>query len=227
MVDFHAHILPCADHGSDGIETSLYQVRTAMEADVDTIIATPHFYMNSDNIADFIDRREKSYNELIHAMNEAKINVNIVKGCEVNLQVDLFEIDDLKPLCIDGTNFMLLEMPMNVGWTQWHYDAVDEIISRGIEPIIAHINRYSDQALQKLFDKDIMYQINIESLDNFSSRYRMKRFFKNGYVHFIGSDIHGTSEAYKVMKKYSEKYTKLFNSCNLNALSILNSRKMR
>ena len=43
---------------------------------------------------------------------------------------------------------MLLEMPLNVNWTQWHYNAIDELIARGIEPIIAHINRYSSYYLK-------------------------------------------------------------------------------
>ena len=42
MTDFHAHILPGADHGSDGMETSLTQLALAEAAGVDTIIATPH-----------------------------------------------------------------------------------------------------------------------------------------------------------------------------------------
>ncbi|MEE3459824.1 MAG: CpsB/CapC family capsule biosynthesis tyrosine phosphatase, partial [Candidatus Faecousia sp.] len=42
MIDFHAHILPGADHGSDGLETSLRQLALAEEAGVDTIVATPH-----------------------------------------------------------------------------------------------------------------------------------------------------------------------------------------
>ena len=32
MIDFHAHILPGADHGSDGLETSLRQLALAEES---------------------------------------------------------------------------------------------------------------------------------------------------------------------------------------------------
>ena len=60
MIDFHAHILPGADHGSDGLETSLRQLALAEEAGVDTIVATPHFYPQSDSFSEFLRRRERT-----------------------------------------------------------------------------------------------------------------------------------------------------------------------
>ena len=38
FVDFHSHILPGADHGSQNIRTSLAQLRHAAAAGVDTIV---------------------------------------------------------------------------------------------------------------------------------------------------------------------------------------------
>lgn len=40
-VDFHSHILPKADHGSESVEMSLMQLYCAEKAGVDTIVATP------------------------------------------------------------------------------------------------------------------------------------------------------------------------------------------
>ena len=226
MIDFHSHILPKADHGSDNLVTSLKMVKKAKLAGVSTIVATPHFYMNSDNIEDFLKRREVAFDELIAGMKESGLELNIIKGCEVNLQVDLFNIKDVRKLCIEGTNYMLLEMPMNVNWTPWHYDAIDELISLGIEPVIAHINRYSTYYLKKLFEKDILFQINVEAFTDFSSRMRMMKFFKKGYVDIVGSDIHHFSmDAYDNFKKYKEKYPKFFKTSELTALRILNTIK--
>ena len=44
LVDFHAHILPEADHGSSSLEMSLWQLASAKRYGVTRIIATPHFY---------------------------------------------------------------------------------------------------------------------------------------------------------------------------------------
>lgn len=226
MIDFHAHILPCADHGSDSLETSLKQVKLAESAGISTVIATPHFYKNNDTLDSFVARREKAYNLLINSFEENDISLNIIKASEVNLQVDLFNLKDLKPLCIDGTNYMLLEMPMNVNWTQWHYEAIDELIARGIEPIIAHINRYPTFYLKKLFEKDIMFQVNVEAFKSISSRTRILKFYRKGYFNLVGSDIHSFSmQSYETFKKYCEKYPKIFNTAETNALKVLNTRK--
>lgn len=226
MVDFHAHILPCADHGSDSVNTSLKQISLAKKAGISTIVATPHFYMNVDSIDSFIERREKAYNLLTEAMQECGFNIDVFMASEVSLQVDLFRLNDLLPLCVEKTNFMLVEMPLNDHWTNWHYDAIDELIARGIEPIIAHINRYSSFHLEKLFEKDILFQVNVEAFKSFSSKVRILNFYKKGFVNLLGSDIHSFSmDSYETFKKYSEKYPKIFENSNINAIKILNSRK--
>ena len=62
--DFHAHILPGADHGSDSSKTSLAQLRLAADAGVKRVVATPHFYPNSHTVKDFLAKREASYQRL-------------------------------------------------------------------------------------------------------------------------------------------------------------------
>ncbi len=226
MIDFHAHILPNADHGSKNLETSLKQVSLAHKVGISTIVATPHFYLNSDTIEDFVKRREVAYNELMDALNETNYNIRIVKASEVNLQVDLFQLKDLKPLCIEKTNYMLLEMPMNVAWTPWHYSAIDELVARGIEPIIAHINRYPTYASKKLFEKDVLFQVNVEAFESFSSRFKIKKYFNEGNVNLIGTDVHRFSlNTYELFKKYSAKYPVIFNEANSVAKRILNTQK--
>lgn len=224
MIDFHAHILPSADHGSDSIETSLFQVNSAKNIGIDTIVATPHFYINNDDIDSFLVRREKAFQSLMNAINEINIDIKIIKAAEVTLMVDLLSVDDLTPLCIENTNYVLLEMPMNVVWTSWHYEAVDEIIKRGIKPIIAHINRYQYFYVKKLFDKDVLFQTNVEAFDNFLTRRNNIKLYKSGHVDLIGSDIHERSNAYSKWLKYQNKYFEMFDHFNENANIILNKK---
>ena len=58
-LDYHAHILPRCDHGSDGVETSLRQLAMATEAGIRTVCATPHFYPHRENAAAFLERRAR------------------------------------------------------------------------------------------------------------------------------------------------------------------------
>jgi protein-tyrosine phosphatase len=42
-IDFHCHVLPGADHGSDSLACSLSQMKKAAAAGIDVIVATPTF----------------------------------------------------------------------------------------------------------------------------------------------------------------------------------------
>lgn len=52
-LDYHAHVLPGCDHGSDSVETSRKQLAMAAAARVRTVCATPHFYPHKESIPSF------------------------------------------------------------------------------------------------------------------------------------------------------------------------------
>ena len=59
QIDFHAHILPGCDHGSDGWRTSRRQLKLAREAGVDLICATSHFYGHRTSVERFLQKRQR------------------------------------------------------------------------------------------------------------------------------------------------------------------------
>ena len=193
IIDMHSHILPGADHGSDSVKTSLSQLAKARKAGVDVILATPHFYHHRDNIDDFLERRSKCYSKLTEAMEKNGYDdIKVFYGAEVTLEVDLVREDRLPELCIPGTNRLLLEMPADVKWTEWVYNAVYEIEARHkVEPIIAHIDRYEAKQTAKLLEMGVEAQINASSLCRFTQRGKMMKYVKEGIVKYLGSDIHG------------------------------------
>ena len=69
-LDYHAHILPGCDHGSDGLATSLKQVEMAASAGVKTICATPHFYPHKESVESFLRRRKKTAGLLLRELPE-------------------------------------------------------------------------------------------------------------------------------------------------------------
>ena len=46
MIDIHTHILPQIDDGSSSIEETIKMLNMLVEQDVDTVVATPHFYID-------------------------------------------------------------------------------------------------------------------------------------------------------------------------------------
>ena len=109
-IDFHAHILPGADHGCKDLSMSMHQLALAQKAGIDKIVATPHFYPQNESCADFLIRREKAYSQLL-SQTKGKPLPEVVLGAEVQLQLGLDRIENLDQLCIRGTNVLLLELP--------------------------------------------------------------------------------------------------------------------
>lgn len=190
LIDMHSHILPKADHGSDSLECSLKQVEKARSKGISTILATPHYYRHRDNIKDFLHRREHCYSKLIDGMQERGIEMRLFKAAEVTLEVDLVKEDYLSDLCIEGTNYLLLEMP-STKWTDWTYNAVYEIgVRHKVTPIIAHIDRYEEKQTKKLLEMGVLAQVNAASLCNIFSRRRILNYIRRGEAKFLGSDVH-------------------------------------
>ena len=111
LCDFHAHILPNADHGSSSVSLSLSQLEYATQYGVTRIFATPHFYPHQDSVSSFLERRNNAYKHLIDAKPEG--SPDIIPSAEVLLCPKLDRLPGLEELCIPGTKTLLLELPFN------------------------------------------------------------------------------------------------------------------
>ena len=211
-IDFHAHILPGADHGSRNMETSLKQLAMAKEAGMDIIVATPHFYPEKENISDFLERRTACARKLREAA-QGKNFPKVLVGCEAQLCRGMEHIPDLKRLCIEGTNVLLLELPMD--YSVRHYSQTLDALfyGSGLRIVLAHIDRYDPTHIDFLLDSGALAQINAEALCHFWSRRRCLAWVRSGAVVALGSDIHGVnigySEFLKAKKHLKEKYEPL------------------
>ena len=66
ITDFHSHVLPGADHGSDSVETSERQLELLNGAGIDRVVATPHFYPSDVTVGEFLDLREQILYSCFH-----------------------------------------------------------------------------------------------------------------------------------------------------------------
>ena len=222
IIDFHSHILPGADHGSDNLETSLKQIKKAKEIGIDVIVSTSHYYQHNETVEHFLKKRDKCYEKLQEALKKENIDIKIIKGAEVTLEVGLADNSDLSKLCIEGTNKILIEMPMDERWTDWVYNSVYEIGAKHrITPIIAHIDRYEEKQLNKLLEMKVLCQVNATSLCNLLKRRRILNYIKSAEAQFIGSDVHG---AEAVQYEHFEKALKYIGAKN-SEIVMANSKK--
>ncbi len=194
MTDFHAHVLPGLDDGSDSTETSLRMLDMWREQGrVDTVCATPHFYPDRESPKRFLKRRRASWDRLASAMPEG--GPRILVGAEVFYFDGVAMTEDLPALCLEGTRLLLLEMPF-VPWTSRMLDQVAEISRRGLQPVIAHLERYLSfndrQTVRSLMELDVLIQCNAEFfLDRHTAR-RALRMLRDGQIDLLGTDAHNT-----------------------------------
>ena len=212
MIDFHSHILPGVDHGASELSVSVQLLEQAKKADVTKIVATPHFYKHKDNVEEFLERRNRAFVEINNYIaSNSSFDIEIVPAAEVALEKDLLTVD-LRKLTIGDTDNILIEMPQSGRWYSWMFDMLYEIESRySLNVILAHVDRYSKENMEKLLELGFISQINAESLvtGSFSSKRRMRSLCKKGAVHLIGSDAHDPTErSYREMVAVSKKIPK-------------------
>ncbi len=202
LTDFHAHILPGADHGSQSLETSETQLNLLYGAGVRRVIATPHFYPNETGVESFLKKRSVAENRLASLSSEQKPQIYV--GAEVLVCPGIDRMPGLEKLCIKGTNIILLEMPF-FRWSEQLYETVYNVSRSNLKVIMAHIGRYpSYQAERLIAECGVSVQLNGENISTRHGRRKVARWLEAGIVCAFGSDIHGASK--KCAKNLSELY---------------------
>ena len=202
LIDFHAHILPCADHGSDGNNTSLSQLAYASSVGVNTVVATPHFYPHKHKVKDFLERRSASYCDLKGAYDG---DINIILGAEVLLCENINKLPDVDKLCIEGTRAILIELPFS-SFKHSYYETVEALISDGFDVILAHADRYDADIIDSLVTLGAKIQLNASAISALFVKKHVKSWLDRDLVVAIGSDIHmADKKAYVSYKKAVDK----------------------
>ena len=194
MVDFHTHILPGIDDGSADVDTSVEMLKMLYAQGIDTVIATPHFYLAKDSSRNFLRQREKAVKELLDKVEKMDDIPRIVLGAEVLLYPEVSGMPDLDKFCISGTNYLLVEMPF-FKWSNITYETLEKIRRQGIIPIVAHFERYfkiqkDKTMIFRLLDIGCMLQANANFFTGAFTKRKALKLLRGEMIHFIGSDCH-------------------------------------
>jgi len=192
VIDWHSHVLPGMDDGSKDVAESLTLVKTLKEQDVDTIIATPHFYANDESAEMFLKRRSDSFQRLYEQLPDGSPEIRL--GAEVRYYPGISRMSDLKQLKIEGSNLLLLEMPISK-WTEYTVRELIELSSlHDIKIILAHIERYltlqSTEVQRRLYESGILMQVNASFFIKVTTKRKAIDYVSSGKIHFLGSDCH-------------------------------------
>lgn len=216
MVDFHSHVLPGIDDGSANAEQSAEMLRALAAQDVDTLVLTPHFYVQETDPDGFLALREKAMERLSPVLEEGMPALRL--GAEVYYFRGIAHMEKLPLLRLEGTRILLLEMP----FAPWTNAEVREVVSICENPafvvMLAHVERYFKyapaDAWGALHAAGALMQTNAVSLLSWRTRGKVLRMMMQRRIQVLGTDCHNMSdrrprmdEAVKVLeKRFGEEY---------------------
>ncbi len=196
MIDFHAHVLPGVDDGARDVDTSLAMLSSVSEQGVETVVATPHFYGGDDTIEKFLDRRQHSYERLLPHLRPDMPALRL--GAEVLLREGVSR-QDLRPLCLQGTEVLLVEMPF-MPPPFWLPDELESIaLGQGLTVMLAHLDRYmpwctKEMAASLLELPDVIVQLNADAMTDKRTFRRLCRWLPEAERLVLGSDMHNMQD---------------------------------
>ena len=230
MIDLHSHIIPKIDDGSKSIEDSIAMIKEAKNAGFTDIFLTPHYIENYFDL-DVQSRKEK-FAELREIVKENNIEINLFLGSEIfiNPEIDKLYLSNTI-LTLNNSKYMLIEIPMN-DTILYLDDVIENLVSIGITPILAHPERY--QCVQNdinvcegLIDKGALFQMNFGSIIGVYGKDVKKtaiKLLKNNYIHFLGSDAHRKESLYTKIESAKKKIIKIIGKEKIDILTIENPK---
>lgn len=193
LADLHTHILPGMDDGAQTPEDSMALLRAEAADGVGMAALTPHFHPLM-GLGTFLAQRAKAEIRLAEILKDRELNVELRPGAEVRMDPALLDTD-LSRLCIQGTNVILLELPLS-RFPHWGRDVIRQALLLGLTPLLVHVDRYpyllrQPNTLVPLIEAGACTHVNAASL---LAGGRLQRelltMIRHGLVHAVASDTH-------------------------------------
>ena len=193
MIDFHTHILPHLDDGAKDTATSVKMLGAELAQGVGTVLCTPHYY-GKRSPEKFLSQRDSMYQRLQLRIPDG---ITVRLGAEVHFTgINVPDYEQLCKLSIEGTKYILLELPFVEKWTNRLLPALaDFVCDTGYIPVIAHVERYREilkkpAIVSQLINMGCLIQVNARAFLEKRERKFAFALLKHGFVHCIGSDAH-------------------------------------
>lgn len=204
MIDFHSHLVPGVDDGSETVEQSLDALGKMSEQGIKCVITTPHFQASTLNNTAYFRSRiaevDHAWEIVKAAAREAYPHLRLERGTEMALDEPISGAPDAR-VRLAGTQFMLVEFPFfaippNSGL------ALARLHRLGVTPIVAHPERYDNVdddwgVLGEWKRSGAFLQLNAGSLVGmYGKRIEAKgwRVLEGGLADYVSSDYHARGE---------------------------------
>jgi protein-tyrosine phosphatase len=220
-VDIHSHVLPGIDDGAKNLKHSQFLMESMLGLGFKKCITSPHTMANV-------------YNNTIETINNAKKTVenelpdlvqklDFKAASEYYIDENFIENFKSNPLLTLKDNYVLVEMSFLNPPIQLH-EYLFELQLAGYQPVLAHPERYSFyhsnfKDFEKLKKMGLKFQLNLLSSVGYYGPDVTKtsdKLLKEGFIDFVGSDIHHKQHIDSFSRKIVLKETKSFESAMEN-----------
>ena len=199
VIDFHSHILPGIDDGSPSVEQSIAMLLAEAAQGIRHVVATPHFYAQHHKPESFLQKRREAEAMLRREMEKYPDLPRLSIGAEVLYFSGISDSAALAELTVDGSEYILVEMPMPP-WSERVYKELRDISRKqGLIPIIAHLDRYiapfrTHGIPKRLAELPVLIQANAEFFLERATKNMALRMMRQGRIHLLGSDCHNLTD---------------------------------
>lgn len=193
IVDCHSHILPGIDDGSVDLNESALLLTSLKTSGINYVILTSHYYVYEQSVDAFLEKRNNAFQKLI-SLDVAK-DMRFSLGSEVFINDFIFNLENLEPLTINNTSYILAELPFEPKLNKTTVKNVEKLmIKYSLTPILAHIDRYpyffDKGILREFIDMGCLTQMNIQGLCHKHGRKKLLNYIDSGFIDFFGNDVH-------------------------------------
>lgn len=204
FVDFHSHLMPGVDDGSQDVAQSLAALRAFGAQGASTCVTTPHFDASLTKSSGAFLARITQIDTAWEALKAAHAGVAglpaLARGVEMMLDDPDPDLSDPRVRLAGGpfvlVEFPAMQMPPNAEW------ALHNIRQQGWRPIIAHPERYRNHdsrltVLSRCRAAGALLQVNAGSLlgqHGDRARAVANALLSLGWADYLASDHHARGE---------------------------------
>ncbi len=241
-IDKHCHALPQLDDGAKSPAESGKMLRSMWSQGVREVWLTPHFYAHQESLDYFLERRDRSFASMEPLLQHQQPlpgdlkslpvgspvtwdSLTVRLGAEVYLSPALPQVEDPARLAVQGTDYLLLELPWSDLPAPQVYAAVEAFCRRFEgQVILAHIERYDylyDENWLRVFaDLGVEFQCNLEIVFYpEAKKERIYSYMREGKIAHLGSDAHNMGQRAPVITEPFKQLIEVFGHRHVEAMA--------
>ena len=220
-VDVHSHLLPGIDDGVESWEESLFILQELVNLGYNKVVTTPHVL--ADHYPNTPEIILGKLRELKNLVAEHGLPIQVEAAAEYFLdETFLRNLENNGKFLTFGDNYLLFETSF-INKPTFLVEAVFNISAQGYRPVLAHPERYiymqeNLQIVEDLLERDVLLQLNINSLTGYYSKGAKKmaeKLIDNNYISFVGTDCHNQRHLSVIKEACGMKYFKKATQLNL------------